>query len=142
MGQGARNRSNSQEPSALLGGLLGSLFNIMNITPIIISSDGEARPYHIVVQNQNVSQNIFDPLFLAFGAMFDNNFRNNFSSNFRSNFRGNFLSEIIRILERNQEEAARKAHPPTSESALKKLKRFPLREKYWKNIVKKTKKGN
>ena len=137
LGQVARNRSNSQEPSALLGGLLGSLFNIMNITPIIISSDGEARPYHIVVQNQNVSQNIFDPLFLAFGAMFDNNFRNNFSSNFRSNFRGNFLSEIIRILERNQEEAARKAHPPTSESALKKLKRFPLSEKY----CKKDKKG-
>ena len=137
LGQGARNRSNSQEPSALLGGLLGSLFNIMNITPIIISSDGEARPYHIVVQNQNVSQNIFEPLFLAFGAMFDNNFRNNFSSNFRSNFRGNFLSEIIRILERNQEEAARKAHPPTSESALKKLKRFPLSEKY----CKKDKKG-
>jgi hypothetical protein len=136
-GQGARNRSNSQEPSALFGGLIGSLFNIMNITPIIISSDGEARPYHIVVQSQNVSQNIFDPLFLAFGAMFDNNFRNNFSSNFRSNFRGNFLSEIIRILERNQEEAARKAHPPTSVSALKKLKRFPLSEKY----CKKDKKG-
>ena len=69
--------------------------------------------------------------------MFDNNFRNNFSSNFRSNFRGNFLAEIIRILERNQEEAARKAHPPASESALKKLKRFPLSEKY----CKKDKKG-
>ena len=136
-GEGARNRSGSQQPPSLFNSLLGSMFSLMNITPIIISSDGEARPYHIVVQNQNVSQNIFDPLFLAFGAMFDNNFRNNFSSNFRSNFRGNFLSEIIRILERNQEEAARKAHPPASESALKKLKRFPLSEKY----CKKDKKG-
>ena len=136
-GQGARNRSNSQEPSSLLNGLLGSIFNLMNITPIVISSEGEVQPYRIVVQSQNVSQNIFDPLFLAFGAMFDNNFRNNFSSNFRSNFRGNFLAEIIRILERNQEEAARKAHPPASESALKKLKRFPLSEKY----CKKDKKG-
>ena len=90
MGQGARNRSNSQEPSALLGGLLGSLFSIMNITPIIISSDGKARSYYIVVQSQNVSKNILDPLFLAFCAVFDNNFRNNFSSNFRTNFRGNF----------------------------------------------------
>ena len=137
-GEGARNRSGSQQPpSSLFNSLLGSMFSLMNITPIIISSEGEVRPYHIVVQNQNVSQNVFDPLFLGFGAMFDNNFRNNFSSNFRSNFRGNFLMEIIRILERNQEEAARKAHPPASESALKKLKRFPLSEKY----CKKDKKG-
>ena len=110
---------------------------MMNVTPIIISTRGEGQPYNIYIQSQNVPQNIFDPLFLAFGSMFDNNFRNNYSSNFRSNFRGNFLEEIIRILERNQEEAARKAHQPTSESALKKLKRFNLSEKY----CKKDKKG-
>ena len=134
-GLGARNRSGSQEPSHFLDNFFGGMFGM--ITPIIISREGEGQPYHILVQSQNVSQNIFDPLFLAFGAMFDNNFRNNFSSNFRSNFRGNFLTEIIRILERNQEEAARKAHPPTSESALKKLKRFPMSIKY----CKKDKKG-
>ena len=133
-GQGARNRSGSQEPSHFLDNFFNNMFGLfplMNSTPIIISQSGEG-PYRIYVQSQNVPQNIFDPLFLAFGSMFDNNFRNNFSSNFRSNFRGNFLSEIIRILERNQEEAARKAHPPTSESALKKLKRFFLNEKYCK----------
>jgi hypothetical protein len=139
-GEGARNRGNSQEPSHLFNNFFNNMFGIfpmMNVTPIIISQRGEGQPYRIYVQSQNVSQNIFDPIFLAFGSMFDNNFRNNFSSNFRSNFRGNFLNEIIRILERNQEEAARKAHPPTSESALKKLKRFPLSEKY----CKKDKKG-
>ena len=138
--EGARNRGNSQEPSHFFDNFFNNMFGIfpmMNVTPIIISQR-EGQPYRIYVQSQNVSQNIFDPIFLAFGSMFDNNFRNNFSSNFRSNFRGgNFLNEIIRILERNQEEAARKAHPPTSENALKKLKRFPLSEKY----CKKDKKG-
>ena len=52
--------------------------------------------------------------------MFAKNFNNNFFSNFMLNFVGNFLKEIIRILERNEKEA--KAHPPTPESALKKLK--------------------
>ena len=138
-GQGARNRAGSHEPSHLfnLFNNMFGLFPMMNSTPIIIESRGENQPYRIYIQRQNVPQSIFDPIFLGFGGMFDNNFRDNFSSNFRSNFRGNFLNEIIRILERNQEEAARKAHPPTSESALKKLKRFPLSEKY----CKKDKKG-
>ena len=50
------------------------------------------------------------------------------------NFVGNFLKEIIRILERNEKEA--KAHPPTPESALKKLKWIFVREKYWKKTKK------
>ena len=138
-GQGARNRERSQDPPNLsfLNNFFNNMFGFIPImnTPIIISSNGQ--PYRIIVQRQNVPQNLFDPAFLAFGAMFDNNFRDNYSSNFRSNFRGDFLSEIIRILERNQEEAARRRHPPTSEAALKKLKRFPLTDKY----CKKDKKG-
>ena len=50
------------------------------------------------------------------------------------NFVGNFLKEIIRILERNEKEA--KAHPPTTESALKKLKWIFVSEKYWKKTKK------
>ena len=50
------------------------------------------------------------------------------------NFVGNFLKEIIRILERNEKEA--KAHPPTPESALKKLKWIFVSEKYWKKTKK------
>ena len=135
-GQGARNRERSQDPmnSSFYNNFF-NLFGLMGMSmgmPIIISSSGQGQPFRIYVQRQNVPQSIFDPIFLSFGSMFNNNFRDNFSSNFRSNFRGDFLSEIIRIIERNQEEAARRAHPPTSESALKKLKRFPLTDKYCK----------
>ena len=136
-GQGARNRDRSQDPSNssihnnLFNNIFGGLLGMSMGLPVIIST-GENQPFRIYVQRQNVPQNIFDPMFLLFGSMFNNNFRDNFSSNFRSNFRGDFLNEIIRILERNQEEAARRRHPPTSESALKKLKRFPLTDKYCK----------
>ena len=104
-------------------------FGVM-MPPMVFSNNDDG--FHIFVQNQNVPQFIFDPMFLDFGSMFDDSFRHNFSSNFRSNFRGNFLNEIIRLLERNQEEAARRAHPPTSEAILEKLKKFPLTEKYCK----------
>ena len=138
-GQGARLRERSQDPmnSAFVNNFFNNVFGLIGIpinagAPIIISSSGQGQPFRIYVQRQNVPQSIFDPLFLSFGSMFNNDFRDNFSSNFRSNFRGDFLNEIIRILERNQEEAARRAHPPASESALKKLKRFPLTDKYCK----------
>ena len=135
-GYGARNRGRSQDPMGSIFGhmlgrmILGGLFG--GGGPVIISSSGEGQPLRVYVQRQNVPHYIFDPLFLSFGSMFNNDFRDNYSSNFRSNFRGDFLNEIIRILERNQEEAARRAHPPASESALKKLKRFPLTKKYCK----------
>ena len=139
-GQGARNRERSQDPMSsaiynnFFANIFGGMFGIplQMSTPIIFSSSGQGEPLRIFVQRQNVPQYIFDPIFLTFGSLFNNDFRDNFSSNFRSNFRGNFLNEIIRIIERNQEEAARRAHPPASESALKKLKRFPLTNKYCK----------
>ena len=138
-GNGARNRGRSTNPmsSSFSDNFFNNFFSVpvypigIMSTPIIISH-GDEQPYRVFVQRQNVPQFIFDPMFLAFGSMFNDDFRNNYSSNFRSNFRGNFLNEILRILERNQDEAARRAHPPTSESALKKLKRFPLSEKYCK----------
>ena len=139
-GEGARNRERSQDPmnssifNNFFNNIFGGMFGIplQMSSPIIISS-GQGQPLRIIFQRQNVPQSIFDPIFLSFGSFFNNDFRDNFSSNFRSNFRGeNFLNEIIRIIERNQEEAARRAHPPTSESALKKLKRFPLTDKYCK----------
>ena len=97
-----------------------------------------AFPYRIRILRQYVPDDIFDPMFSFFGANLDSNFRDNFSSNFRSNFRGSFLEEIIRILEANQEEAARRAHPPASKEALEKLKKFDMSEKY----CKKDSKGN
>ena len=137
-GNGARNRGRSTNPMniSFSDNFFNNFFNAplfpfgMMMPPMIISNDDDG--YRIFVQRQNVPQFIFDPMFLSFGSLFNDSFRNNFSSNFRSNFRGNFLNEIIRILERNQEEAARRAHPPTSEKVLKKLKRFPLNDKYCK----------
>ena len=134
---GARNRERSIDPmsSSVSDNFFNNYFEIPFILvtahPINIRQN-ENPPLRIIVQSQNVPQSIFDPIFQIFGAMFNDNFRNNYSSNFRSNFRGNFLNEILRILQRNQDEAARRAHPPTSESALKKLKRFPLSDKYCK----------
>ena len=134
---GARNRERSIDPmsSSISDNFFNNYFEIPFILvtahPINIRQN-ENPPLRIIVQSQNVPQSIFDPIFQIFGAMFNDNFRNNYSSNFRSNFRGNFLNEILRILQRNQDEAARRAHPPTSESALKKLKRFPLSDKYCK----------
>ena len=138
-GNGARNRGRSTNPmnSSFSDNFFNNFFNAplfpfgMMIPPMIIHHNNDGG-FRIFVQRQNIPQFIFDPMFLAFGSIFNDDFRNNFYSNFRSNFRGNFLNEIIRILERNQEEAARRAHPPTSEETLKKLKRFPLTDKYCK----------
>ena len=135
----SRNRGRSTNPmnSPFSDNFFNNFFNAplfpfgMMMPPMIVSHNDDGH-YRIFIQRQNVPQFIFDPMFLAFGSFFNDDFRNNFSSNFRSNFRGNFLNEIIRILERNQEEAARRAHPPTSEETLKKLKRFPLSDKYCK----------
>ena len=90
------------------------------------------NPFGIVVQRQNVPDDIFDPIFSSFGSLFNGAFQDNYSSNFSSNYRGNFLNEILQILERNQAEAHKNAHPPTSEDALKKLKKFNMTEKYCK----------
>jgi len=109
------------------------LNNFLGIQVILDIRPNEQQPQRVFVQRQNVPQFIIDPKFPIFGSMYNDNFRNNYSSNFRSNFRGNFLNEILRILQRNQDEAARRAHAPISESALKKLKRFPLNDKYCKN---------
>lgn len=95
------------------------------------------NPFRITVQRQNVSNDVFDPIFSSFGSIFNGVFQDNFSSNFSSNYRGNFFDEIIRILERNQAEAQKNAHPPASEESLKKLKKFNMNEKY----CKKDKKG-
>jgi hypothetical protein len=138
-GNGARNRGRSTDPMniSFSDNFFNNFFESpmvpfnMMMSPFMFSHNDEG-PFRVYVQRQTVPEFIFDPIFLSFGSMFNDNFRNNFSSNFRSNFRGNFLNEIIRILERNEDEAARRAHPPTSESALNKLKRFPLSEKYCK----------
>jgi len=89
-------------------------------------------PFRITIHRQPVSNDIFDPMFSSFGSFFNGFFQDNFSSNFRSNIAGDFFSQILSILERNQAEANKNKHPPASENALKKLKKFSMNEKYCK----------
>ena len=105
--------------------------------PSMFSNQQGHNPFRITIQRQNVANDIFDPIFSTFGSIFNGAFQDNFSSNFSSNYRGNFFDEIIRILERNELENRRNAHPPASEESLKKLKKFHMNEKY----CKKNKKG-
>ena len=128
-----RRREHSSNPSNS-NGFFANFFNglgshpFMNIEFSIESPfmNNGPNPFRIVVQRQNVPDDIFDPIFSSFGSLFNGAFQDNYSSNFSSNYRGNFLNEILQILERNQAEAHKKAHPPTSEEALKKLKKFKL----------------
>jgi len=104
--------------------------NIQNIDgSTIIINQSNNSPMQIVVNNQNVSNEVFDPIFSQFGAIFDDNFANNFSSNFASNFDGNFFDEVQRIVENNQQETS---NGPTKDKTLSKLKRFNLTSKYCK----------
>ena len=97
-----------------------------------INYNSRRSPFRITVHRDPISNDIFDPIFSSFGSMFDNIFQDNFSSNFRSNLQGDFISQILSILQRNQEEANRNKHPPASDTALKKLKKFNMNEKYCK----------
>ena len=89
-------------------------------------------PFRITIHRQPISHDIFDPMFSSFGSFFNGFFQDNFSSNFRSNIAGDFFSQILSILERNQAEANKNKHPPASDTALKKLKKFNMNEKYCK----------
>ena len=106
----------------------GNLQNVDGST--IIINQNNNSPMQIVVNNQNVSSEVFDPIFSQFGSIFNDNFVNNFSSNFASNFNGDFFDQVQSIIENNQQESAK--HGPTEDKNLKKLKRFQLTSKYCK----------
>ena len=129
-----RRRDHSSERSNnVLQNLLGNIFRpLSNMANPLIFGNVNRNPFRIVVQRQNVSHDIFDPIFSTFGSMFNGAFQDNYSSNFSSNYRGNFINEILRILEQNQAENRREAHPPTSNENLNKLKKFNMTEKYCK----------
>ena len=129
-----RRRDHSSERSNnILHNLLGNIFRpLSNMANPMIFGNVNRNPFRILVQRQNVPHYIFDPIFSTFGSMFNGAFQDNYSSNFSSNYRGNFINEILRILEQNQAENRREAHPPTSQENLNKLKKFNMTEKYCK----------
>ena len=126
-----RNNNNNNIFEHIMGNILRPFSN-MGGNPVIIGNSNNRNPFRIVVQRQNVPHDIFDPFFSNFGSVFNGVFQDNFSSNFRSNYRGNFINEILGILQQNQAESRRHAHPPTSNENLNKLKKFDMNEKYCK----------
>ena len=64
---------------------------------IIIINQNNSTPMQIVVNNQHISRDVFDPIFSQFGSIFNDNFFNNYSSNFASNFNGNFFDQVKNI---------------------------------------------
>jgi hypothetical protein len=110
---------------------IGNLEDIDGST-IIINNNNDNSPLKIVVNRQNVSSDIFDPIFSSFGSIFNESFVNNFSSNFASNFNGDFFDQVQTIIENNQQQASKHSTGPTEDKSLNKLKRFNLTNKYCK----------
>ena len=127
-------RNNTHSNNFIIHQVMGNMLNPFShmSNQIIMNNSRHRNPFRIVVQRQNVSHDIFDPFFSNFGSVFGGAFQDNFSSNFRSNFRGNFVNEILRVIQQNAAENRRRAHPPTSQENLNKLKQFNMNEKYCK----------
>ena len=74
--------------------------------------------------SQHIEPHIyFQSFFSPFGIMSDD-FRQNYSSNF-----GNQIARMMNLLQRQR---SRNAHPPATNEALRKLKRFALSERFCK----------
>jgi hypothetical protein len=105
------NDRNTEQMNEVFDDFFGDFFNQSPSSNIEISS---SNPPHI----------FFHSFFSPFGIR-ENDFSQNYFSNFNRNFFADFGS-LIRLSQRG----GRSAHPPTSKEALKKLKRFPLEERF------------
>ena len=86
----------------------------------------ESPSTHIEISSSNSPHIFFHSFFSPFGIR-----ENDFSQNYFSNFNRNFFTDFVSLIEANQR-GGRNAHPPASKEALKKLKRFPLEERFCK----------
>jgi hypothetical protein len=108
-----RNERNMESMNEIFEDFFGDFFNETPHTRIEISSSNSP---HIFFHN----------FFSPFGIR-----ENDFSQNYFSNFNRNFFTDFVSLIEANQR-GGRNAHPPASQEALKKLKRFPLEERFCK----------
>ena len=127
-----QNRNNNHNNNNNSNNFFADFFADDDFNPFNDTFFSNNSPFRITIHRQPISHDIFDPMFSSFGSFFNGFFQDNFSSNFRSNIAGDFFSQILSILERNQAEANKNKHPPASETALKKLKKFNMNEKYCK----------
>ena len=127
-----QNRNNNHNSNNNSNNFFADFFADDDFSPFNDTFFSNNSPFRMTIHRQPISHDIFDPMFSSFGSFFNGFFQDNFSSNFRSNIAGDFISQILSILERNQAEANKNKHPPASETALKKLKKFNMNEKYCK----------
>ena len=102
---------------------------------IIINHDINSNT-KVIINNKEVSTDIFDPIFNSLGAIFNDDFANNFLQNFSSS-NGNYYENVQNIVNDNQQYGIENNIKPVKEDVLSKLKKFKLTKKY----CKKDKKG-
>ena len=88
----------------------------------------------VVLNNKEISTDVFDPIFNSFGSIFNDNFVNNFMQNF-SSFSTNdndYFEEIQNMVNNNQQYALENGSEPVKDKTLSKLKKFKLTSKYCK----------
>ena len=108
-----RHNRNMDPMNEILDNFFGDFFN--DRPSFNISSNRDSDSPHI----------IFHHFFSPFGIR-ENDFSNNYLSNFNRNFFGDFAS----LLQLSHRGRRKDAHPPASQDALRKLKRFPLEERF------------
>ena len=102
---------------------------------IIVNHDINSNT-KVIINNKEVSTDIFDPIFNSFGAIFNDDFANNFLQNFSSS-NGNYYENVQNTVNDNQQYGIENNIKPAKEDVLSKLKKFKLTKKY----CKKDKKG-
>ena len=103
----------------------------------IIVNDYINNNIKVIINNKEVSRDIFDPIFNSFGLIFNDEFANNFLQNFPSS-NGNYYENMQNIANDNQQYDIENNIKPVKEDVLSKLKKFKLT----KNIAKKIKRVN
>ena len=102
----------------------------------IIVNDDINNNIKVIINNKEVSRDIFDPIFNSFGLIFNDEFANNFLQNFPSS-NGNYYENMQNIANDNQQYDIENNIKPVKEDVLSKLKKSKLTKKY----CKKDKKG-
>ena len=120
----SNNNNNSDPMNQVLDDFFGNFFN--NETP---SQQNTSNQIQVRVGNHNHANNqdsephvFFHSFFSPFGIM---------SGVFQQNYSSNFGRQIARLMELSRRRG-RNAHPPATNEALRKLKRFPLIERFCK----------
>ena len=120
-------------PNELGGALIGlnelDLSSLAGTTIVVNSSNLKSQ---VLVNNEEIDTDVFDPIFNSFGVIFDDNFVNNFLQNFQSSNGENYHEEIQNLINDNQQYGIENDVKPVKKNVLKKLKKFKLTEKYCK----------